>query len=512
MFAACVRFWAFLVPFFWVFPLSGSDSADGVEQTLVDGDLSDFARRAFQITELVLDQHFEPPTRQEMLLCGLLAVHADHARQGLSRAASEVTSEDEFVDCLLRHWPTSSNHAESASLRRAFLHGLASATPGGIYFRPAKEALVERQLAANQYVGIGISLGGAGHIARHRIIATFPRGPAAKAGIKADDDLVAIDGASVRELSLVQVIDRLRGPEGTTVTLGIVGDAGGEPRTVTLTRSVVPRQTVVGYRELEPEKWDPLVPGEDSVGYLRIREIGGSTVAELRQYEAELFAVQADSLILDLRTAHGSELRHAIAIADSLLDGGSAAGIRSRDGSRSAPLDRDCLFRDWPMAVLVTENTDGLAEWLAGLLQERRGGIVVGRSTKGARRYVYSSVELPHDWGVMTIATVVLDRETMTGRRRAAPLPLAVGAGASAGGIIRSHLSRLHPKTQESSDALFAVTPSISVEPSSSESSEFQPQQSDGVRSPFVTSAVKALARLSGNASDKTRAAMRRDP
>lgn len=497
MFASSVRLWAFLLAVLSAFPLLGDEPGGSSQGSLTDGELPDFARRVFQITELVLDKHVEPPTRQEMLLCGLTAVHGEKAPEGLSRAVSEVKSEDEFVQCLMRFWPTAAKDAANTALRHVFLRGLGHAAPGGLDFQPAKEAAVQRQLAANRYVGIGITLQNANNANIYQIGMTFPRGPAAKAGVKAGEYLIEVDGAKAEELPLDQLVDRLRGPEGTTVTIGVARDTDDEPRVVTLTRSVVPRQTVVGCRQLEPEKWDPVVGAEIPVGYLRIVEIGGSAVAELREYEAELLARQVDSLILDLRGAHGRQLRHAIALADAFLDGGAAAGVRVRGGFKSAPLGRDCLFRDWPMAVLVTADTDGFAEWLAGLLQQRRGAIVVGQRTTGARRFVWSPVELPDNWGVMTLATGVLEHENPP--RNAAGRSLSTAAGNVVEiqrRTIRSHLSRLHPAVRKGADASYAVTPDVHVESSRKESfSLLSPQQADPTQSPFVASAVKALAK-----------------
>lgn len=513
MFASSVRLWAFLLPVLCVSPLFSDEPGEGSQGSRADGDLSGFAHWVFQITELVLDKHVQPPTRQEMLLCGLIAVNGNRAPEGLSRAVSEVTNEDAFVLCLFRFWPKTSSEAENLVLRHAFLRGLGFAAPGGIHIQQAKEAAVQRQLAANQYVGIGITLQPVDNSNIYRIGMTFPRGPAAKAGVKAGEYLTEVDGAKTEDLALGELIDRLRGLEGTTVTIGVAKDADGAPRAVTLTRSVVPRQTVVGCRQLEPGRWDPVIDGEVPVGYLSITEIGGSTVAELREYEAELLAKRVGSLVLDLRRAHGRELRHAIATADALLDGGSAAGIRVRGGFKSAPLDRDCLFRDFPMAVLVTQDTHKYAEWLAGLLQERRGAIVVGQQTTGADRFVLSSVELPHDWGVVEFATAILEHENPPSDARGSWLISAVrNAELAERRMIAAQLFRLPSDVRVELDRLYAVTPDVRVESSLESSFELEsPQQPDLAQSPFVASAIEALAKASIKSPRKIQAEARKE-
>lgn len=395
----------------------GDEPDQAAQPSLVGGSLPEFAHRAFQITDVVLDHHVEPPTRQEMLLCGLTALLGEAAPEDLSRAVSGVASEGDFVECLVRCWPEKGlsprfprrNEFSDDARRWRFLTGLSNAVPGGLDFMLAKEAAVQRQLAANQYVGIGVALANPGNGNLYQFAEVLPRGTAAKAGIEHGELLLAVDGATTEKLSTQELIDRLRGPEGTTVTVKVARDAKSEPRELTLTRSVVPRQTVIGNRKLGPEQWEIVVPGERPVGYLMIQEIGGSTVSELREYEAELAAKQVNELVLDLRFADSRELRYAIALADALIDGGNAGWVRWRDGRRPVQLDRDCLFRDWRLAVLVAERTDGYGEWIAAALQKMRGASAVGLTTQGDRRFVLTAVELPDGRGVVRLATNVLE-------------------------------------------------------------------------------------------------------
>jgi C-terminal processing protease CtpA/Prc len=460
----------------------------GPRWTLIEGDLSEFARRVFKITDVVLDQHLEPPTRQEMLLCRLTALLRGDLPEGLSREVSKTATADDFADCLVRFWPTGSGDAEkSVQLRQTFLYGLGQAVPGGLDFESAKQSAVNRQIAANQYVGIGILIGSSGNGQRHQIGGTFPRGPAAKAGIKALEFIVEIDGVKTDNLSTAQLVERLRGAEGTTVTLGIATDATGEPRLVKLTRSVVPRQTVVGHRQLAPEKWECVLDG-DRVGYLNVQEMTASTVSELREYEFELEARNAGYLVLDLRGAHCSELRYAIAVADALLDGGTGF-VRFLGGTTPVPLDRDCLFREWPMAVLVSSYTPGYAEWLACLLQQNRRAIVVGQPTTGADRFVLTRIDLPDGWGTMRLATAVLERESAV----AGP-PVQINGGGSAFTLNSpdSLLFRLGWASRSAFDRVHAVSPDVPVE--EADAFKWNPRGSGSVHhSPLVERAVQAL-------------------
>lgn len=467
----------------------GDGPGTGPPWPFVEGELPDFARRVFQVTDLVLDHHVEPPTRQEMLLCGLTAVHQNAVPDGLSRAVSAVANEDDFVDCLAHVWPEASRGRESVQVRHTFLSGMGHAVPGGLYFQSAKQSAVERQIAANQYVGIGIQIVPSNNRGGYQIGGTFPRGAAAKAGILTGDSIVEVDGVKTNKLSVEQLLDRLRGAEGTTVTIGVKPASSSEQRLVTLIRSVVPHQTVVGYRQLAPEKWETIIDGDIPVGYLNLLEINASTASELREYEAELDAKEVGFLVLDLRSTQCSEFRHAIATADALLDGGAGL-VRSYGQSTTVPFDRDCLFRDWPMAVLVTYYTPGFAEWLAGLLQQHRKAIVVGQPTSGASRFVFMRVDLPNNWGSMRLATAVLEREAVVST-------VVVGTFADARPVLLlnsrdSFLFRLDFRSRNTVDQLFAVSPNVFVA-ERNQFDEIAPAQVD-VRPPsLVTEAVKVL-------------------
>jgi carboxyl-terminal processing protease len=347
----------------------------------------------------------------------------------------------------------------------------------------AKQAAVEHQLAANRYVGIGIALTQNG--GSHQIGAIIPDGPAAIAEIAPGELIVEVDGTKTDGLTMNEVIDRLRGPEGTTVTLALAHAAKSKSRIVTLTRSVIPLQTVNGLRQSDPES--SVIDGDVPVAYLKINEIGGSTVSELRDHEAHLAAKKVHLLVLDLRGTGGYELRHAITLADALVDGGRSGMIRSRDRVTSVPFDRDCLFREWGMVVLVDNSTHGYAEWLAGLLQSRREAILVGQRTTGSWRFVFTTVELPDNGGMMRLATAVLEQgEPQVGR------PFRLAGQNTAQRNARSLLFRTTaPDGNEFH--IHSVTPNFEVESPPPQVGFAGGQPPDILHSPILARAIKAL-------------------
>src|SRR5262249_46525306 len=155
------------------------------------------------------------------------------------------------------------------------------------------------------------------------------------------------DGKDLTGASLQKAIEWLRGEEGSSLTV-VVRQPGGAPRTLKLTRTVVPFEDVYGFRR-DGDGWTfrVVADGKSSpVGYLVVRSVRSSTLHELRKLEPKLRAEGVRALVLDFRFAAGGNLRHLALVADGLLDGGLMWRTRGVGGeAQEFTADRDCLFR-----------------------------------------------------------------------------------------------------------------------------------------------------------------------
>ena len=102
-------------------------------------------------------------------------------------------------------------------------------------------------------------------------------------------------------------------------------------------------------------------------------------------------------------------MHHAVLLADALLDAGSIGRVRTQQRVRDFQASRDCLFNDMPLAILVSRDTSGTAEWLAAALQDNHRAIIVGTPTAG-QGYAKSGVPLPDTDFVLVLATGLLQR------------------------------------------------------------------------------------------------------
>lgn len=372
--------------------------------------------RLLNLIDVVLEHHLDPPARQAIVLDGarnLLIAAKLPIPPGLSRKVSDLTTREQAAVFLADVWSQCARAglpAEDAN--RAFNEGLLHTVPGGCQLIPAKELKVQQQLQANQYVGIGIAL--SGKEGAYAMI-LIPNGPADKAGAKTGEQIEAVDGVPTKGLKLTEVIDRIRGPEGSEVTLLLKHD--GAQRTLKITRGVVPREMVIGRSRADdrsPWSYDagpfyPVPYVSTPIAYVNLVGIGGSTVHELRQIEQKLRADGMQALIIDLQHVEATDPHYAIMLAEALLSGGTIGRIREGDQVKEITANSDCLFQDWPLAVLVDEHTKGTAEWVAAALQDNQRAIVVGRPTPG-EAYVRRSFPVPGTEDSLIVPAGTLER------------------------------------------------------------------------------------------------------
>jgi carboxyl-terminal processing protease len=242
-----------------------------------------------------------------------------------------------------------------------------------------------------------------------QLVTPIRGGPAHRAGLRPGDLLLEVDGKSTEGEALMPLIQRLRGDEGTTVTLVVRQPGEKETRTVKLTRTVVPFENVQGYRRADAEKvWDFRIEPDSPIAYATVRSINSSTLHELRQLDRRLRADGAKALVLDLRLSIGGELQHCALVADGLLDSGTLWRVRdARDQVKERKADRDCLFRDMPIVVLVSGPARGVP-WLVAALQDNGRAVIVGEAIP-LPPYAHSEMDLP-DGGKLLIATGRLER------------------------------------------------------------------------------------------------------
>ncbi|MBU6379134.1 MAG: S41 family peptidase [Gammaproteobacteria bacterium] len=229
-----------------------------------------------------------------------------------------------------------------------------------------------RRGAAGNYPGIGIEVAAKnGFIEVQR---PLEDSPAARAGIRAGDLILRIDGEPVGQ-NVAAAIDQMRGPAGSLVRLTVRRAAADELVDVVLERARVEVHSVSGSR-LEPR-----------YAYLRIAAFSDTTPGDFELTVQRLRREQPDlrGVVIDLRNNPGGVLEAAVAVADAMLDTGNIVVARGRAADARFRMDARAgqLLDGVDIAVLVNGASASAAEIVAGALKDNGRALLVGRRTYG---------------------------------------------------------------------------------------------------------------------------------
>jgi len=218
------------------------------------------------------------------------------------------------------------------------------------------------------FVGIGVTIElREGQI---HVISVFEGGPASRAGIEPGSLILEADGQPLAGMSLNEASRLIRGDAGSTVSLKILPRDQEEAIVVEVAREVIAVPTV---------EWRML---EEGVGYLRVRSFKENTPSEVYQALSALDKQGMRAIVLDLRNNPGGLLSESAEVAEAFLPRGPVVQVMRRDG-HSRTLSSRGPRPVMPTVVLVNGGTASGAEIVAGAIQDRGNGYLVGTRTYG---------------------------------------------------------------------------------------------------------------------------------
>jgi carboxyl-terminal processing protease len=222
-----------------------------------------------------------------------------------------------------------------------------------------------------KFTGIGI------HITMQdgfvTVISPIEDTPAHKAGIKARDRIIKVDGQSAKDLR--EAVKMMRGPKGTGVVITILREGVKKPLEFELVRDVIPIQSVKSIN-LEP-----------GYGYIRLSNFTGTTTNEMEKALEKLEDSDGPlkGLILDLRNNGGGLLNQSIKVADLFLDEGKILSIKGRNKKNTKVFNASpsSITRDYPLVVLINGGSASASEIVAGALQDHKRALILGTTSFG---------------------------------------------------------------------------------------------------------------------------------
>lgn len=257
-------------------------------------------------------------------------------------------------------------------IRKAIQGMVRSLDPHCIYLPPeAFETLQDDTKGEFSGVGIVITM----RKEFLTVVSPIEGTPAHKVGVKAGDIIIKVDGESTKDMTISQAVTKIKGPQGTPVTITVLRKGESEPLDFTITRNIIPIESV---RSIV------LKPG---YGYIRIYNFTEKTTVDLQEAleKLETATPPMKGLVMDLRDNPGGLLPQAIGVSDLFIDEGIILSIKGRvskhnDVYRASP---NKTKRDYPIIALINGGSASASEIVAGALQDHKRALILGTTTFG---------------------------------------------------------------------------------------------------------------------------------
>lgn len=324
------------------------------------------------------------------------------AKSGSSDAGETANTPDELLELFKPFWQSwdvvheqyVDQPVDDEQLMRGAISGMLDSLGDAhtSYLDPDLQERFEAALNGQEYEGIGAWVDTGGEYLT--IISPMPGSPADKAGLVPGDQIIAIDGEDMTGIDPEIARQSVLGPKDSIVVLTIHREGVEEPFDVSIKRASIVVPTIEG-RILEGE----------NLAYVRLYTFGGQTGNDLRDILDDLLAENPDGLILDLRNNGGGYLQTAIDVVSEFIGDGVVMYEEHGNGSvNEYKAQRGGIATDIPMVVLINEGSASASEIVAGAIQDRDRGVLVGIISFG-KGSVQTITNLENDQGQIRVTT-----------------------------------------------------------------------------------------------------------
>lgn len=246
---------------------------------------------------------------------------------------------------------------------------LSTLDPHSAFMTPEmyKEMQVETK---GEFGGVGIQIGVKEN--RLAVIAPIEGTPAYRAGIKAGDYITKVNEETTKDLTLMDAVQKMRGPKGTKVNLTIQRDGTADPLQFTLVRDTI---------KIESVKSKVM----ENIGYVKLTQFQEATGRDLSRVLKQFRDQKMQSIILDLRNDPGGLLTAAVEVSEQFLPNGKlVVYTKGREGKKDEWFAKGKdQMEDAPMIILINEGSASASEIVAGALQDYGRAVIVGTTSFG---------------------------------------------------------------------------------------------------------------------------------
>ncbi len=266
------------------------------------------------------------------------------------------------------------NEIEKKELEQGIINGLIGALNDDhtVFFNPERSKIFLEDVSG-EFQGVGIEIGIRNNTLQ--VISPLKNTPAYRAGMRAGDIILEIDGESTEKISLDEAVMKIRGPKNEPVTLSVYRE-GEDVIEITIIRDTIKIPSI---------EWNM---ANENIAHIELYHFHENIVADFDRISREIIASSADRIILDLRNNPGGIFGAAITISSKFIESGSVVVAETSSGNiEDADLTRTSfispIFLDYPVVILINEGTASASEILAGAMRDNRGTIIIGKNSFG---------------------------------------------------------------------------------------------------------------------------------
>lgn len=245
--------------------------------------------------------------------------------------------------------------------------------PYSVFLKPSDNEALSSDLSG-QFEGIGAEL--TSQDEQIVVIAPLASSPAEKAGIRAKDVILEIDGASTANMSLTEAVNKIRGKAGTEVKIKIIHSKSDQPIDLTIVRQNIKIDSVT-YQEIT-------VTGK-KIAILKVSQFGDDTMDLANKYATQATKDGVSGVILDLRNNPGGYLDSSVSFSNIFIEKGKnvvleidKSGAKTEYKTENAP-----ILASVPVVVLVNGGSASAAEIVTGAIKDNKRGEIIGEKTFG---------------------------------------------------------------------------------------------------------------------------------
>ncbi|MBI4128465.1 MAG: S41 family peptidase [Parcubacteria group bacterium] len=277
------------------------------------------------------------------------------------------TVEEKYVD---------REHLDRTQLVYGAIEGMVQALgdPYSVFLPPEEHKRFEEDINGS-FSGIGAEIGIKDEVLT--IIAPLPGSPAEKAGLRAGDTILKIDGKQASDLTVDEAVQKIRGEKGTTVRLTITRKGLSDGKEIVVTRDVITIPPLTTERTSSPGR-------TDDVMIIRLLQFSQQASDAFEKTARQILASDVERIVLDVRNNPGGYLDVAVDIASWFLPPGETVVIEEGSDRREEHrTTRRGQLQSYPVVVLVNGGSASASEILAGALRDHRDVQLVGEKTFG---------------------------------------------------------------------------------------------------------------------------------